>query len=186
MRVRTGQADYLPLAIALAILAVLALPTWLLWKRQPVLAILPLLLAGALAGVAIARGPGQAYCASRSTRTLAEPLANLDPVAAGEIIMTTEPRYGAVFYAPPGWRFRHMTLSEANDLLPLLNTATKPLYAILTGGGILSRLQQDKIAGVHVSDRLTVLQRCDRDALVRIDPAVASEASGSSRSDSND
>jgi 4-amino-4-deoxy-L-arabinose transferase-like glycosyltransferase len=186
MQARAYQAGCPPLAVTLSILAVLALPTFLLWRRQPILGILPLLLAGALAGVAITGGPAQAYCASRSTRTLVEPLANLDSAAAGEIIMTTEARYGAIFYAPPGWRFRHMTLSEANDLLPLLNTTTKPLYAILTGGGILNWLQQDKVGGVHVSDRLTVLQRCGRDALVRIDPIVASETSGSSRSDSND
>jgi 4-amino-4-deoxy-L-arabinose transferase-like glycosyltransferase len=169
------NATYLPLAISLAVLSLLALPTWLLWKRQPAFALLPLLLAAALAAAAFACGPAQAYCASRSTKTLAAPLAGLDPVAAGEVIMTTEPRYGAVFYAPPGWHFRRVTMSEANSLLPLLNNSAKPLYAILTGGGILSRLQQDKVVGVRVSNRLTVLQRCDSDAFIRIDPRAASD-----------
>lgn len=167
---RLGEVSSLHLAIPLAILALLALPTWLLWKRQPVLGILPLMLAGALAGVAVAHGPAQAYCASRCTRILTEPLANLDPVTAGEIIMLTEPRYGAVYYAPPGWRFRHLALSEAGTLIPLLNNATRPVYAILTGGGILRELQQDNIVGLHIGDRLTILRRHDRDALVRIDP----------------
>jgi 4-amino-4-deoxy-L-arabinose transferase-like glycosyltransferase len=169
------QASYLPLAISLAVLTMLALPTRLLWKRsQPVLSLLPLLLAAALAAGAFASGPAQAYCASRSTRTLAEPLARIDPVAAGEVVMTTEPRYGAVFYAPPAWRFRHVTMSEVKTLLPLLNHSAKPLYVILTGGGILRELQEDNIVGVHISDRLTILQRCDRDALVRIDPRATS------------
>jgi 4-amino-4-deoxy-L-arabinose transferase-like glycosyltransferase len=169
------NATYLPLAISLALLAVLALPTWLFWKRtQPVLAIVPLLIATALAAAAFACGPAQAYCASRSTKTLAEPLAKLDPVAAGEVVIATEPRYGAIFYAPPGWRFRHVTMSGVGKLLPLLNDSAKPLYVILTGGGILRELQEDNIVGVHISDRLTILQRCDRDALIRIDPRVPS------------
>jgi hypothetical protein len=45
---------------------------------------------------------------------------------------------------------------------------------ILTGGGILRELQENNIVGVHISDRLTILQRCDRDARVRIDPRAPS------------
>jgi 4-amino-4-deoxy-L-arabinose transferase-like glycosyltransferase len=174
LRVRFGEAEYLQAGIALAGVALLALPAWLLWKRQPILAIVPLVLAGALAGISVACGPARAYCAARSAKALTGPLAALDPRTVGEVVMATEARYGVIFYAPPGWQFRRVTLSQLNSLLPLLNNATKPLYAILTGGGILRELQQDTIVGIRVSKRLTVLQRWGQDALVRINPPAAS------------
>jgi 4-amino-4-deoxy-L-arabinose transferase-like glycosyltransferase len=168
---RFDQVDFLHGGMRLAALGVLLVPTWLLWKRKPVLALLPFFAAYAAFTIEFAYGPAQEYFASRSSITLAAPLAHLDP-AAGPISMATEPRYGAVFYAPPGWQFRLFGNHQVGQLLPMIKGSDKPFYAILTGGGLLRMLQHSEILDLpRSSERLTILQRCDADALVRIDPA---------------
>ncbi len=175
VRIRFDQASLLPAVAAFAGLAVLMVPTWLLWSAQPALAIVPLLVGTFIGAAAVACGPAQTYCASRSTAPLTAPLAQLDPAGADPVVMATEIRYGAVLYAPRGWRFRHYDNREVRSLLPVLQDHDRPLYAILTSGRMLKELLADGVAGVHVSDRLTILQRCGSDSLVRIDPPGLSQ-----------
>lgn len=168
---RFDHVDYLRAAIRLAVLVALLVPTWLLWKRKPLLALLPFFAAYVSFTVEFAYGPAQEYFASRSSKILAAPLAQLDPTA-GPIVIATVPRYCAVFYAPPGWRFRLFGNREVGQLLPMIKGSEKPLYAILTGGGLLRMLQNDEIKDLRgVKDRLRILQQNESDALVRIDPA---------------
>ena len=176
---RFEHADYPRAAVRLGALLAAIAPTWWLWNRRPGLALLPFFIAHLAITVEFSHGPAQQYFASRCTKDLAAPLASLDPAAAGEIVMATEPRYGAVFYAPPGWRFRVVETTQLAQLLPALEAGNRPLYAILTGGGLLRALRQDEIRDVGVSDRLEILQRWDSDAFVRIaPPALRKEISG--------
>jgi 4-amino-4-deoxy-L-arabinose transferase-like glycosyltransferase len=171
-RQRFERPDLLRAAVRLGTLLALIAPTWLLWRRRPALALLPFFIAYVGFTVEFAYGPAQQYLASRCTKDLAAPLAPLDPATAGEIVMATEPRYGAMFYAPPGWRFRLVSTARLGSLVPVLATSDRPLYAILTGGGLLRSLQRDEIRGVRIRDRLTILQTRNSDALVRIAPAA--------------
>lgn len=169
---RFDRVDMVRLAVRLAVLAALVAPTWLLWKRRLTLAVVPLIAAGGAFAIDIAYGPAREYFASRCSKELVRPLEALGSAAGGEVVVATVPRYGAVYYAPPGWRFRLVGKRQVNSLIPLLKGNERPLYAILTGGGLLPELQQDTVVGLRVSDRLTILQRLGEDALVRIDPAA--------------
>jgi len=179
-RLRFGQADLVQAAIRLIGLVVLAVVTYALYRRRPALATLPLMLGCAGFTVEMARGPAQAYFASRSSASLAEPLKSLD-ASAGPVIVATEPRYALIFYAPRGWRFELADERNRSRLKAALHSR-RPVLAVLTGTGIF------KLAKMSLGDRLEVLARHRRDALVRIHPAKTlrehsnrTEATGAAR-----
>jgi len=174
---RFGGADYPRAAARLGMLLAASVATWLLGRRRPAVALAPFFVAYLAITVEFAFGPAQRYFASRCTKGLAGPLASLDPANVGQIVMATEPRYGAVFYAPPGYRFRLVGTAQLGQLLPKLKSSNRPYYAILTGGGLLRRLEEDEIRGLPLSRRLTILQRWGSDALVRIAPADQDQSS---------
>lgn len=173
-KISLGQTNLPLAAVRIAGLPVLAAGTWWLWRRGPQAALLPFLLGCVLITAEIAYGPGPRILASRSCAALAEPLSTLDP-SVGPVIITTEPRYGVIYYAPRDWKFRVLDMKQAMKELPPLLAADRDLYAVMTGGGMLDALTGAGAVGLEIhgqpidlSDRLTILARLNRDVFVRI------------------